>query len=288
ILNLCMIAGALWLAPHFDVPITALAWAIFAAGILQLLFQLPTLARLDLLALPRWGFRHPDVRRILTLMIPTLFGSSIAQVNLLLDTLIASLLITGSQTWLQQTDRLLELPLGLFGVALGTVILPSLARHHVNTDREGFSKSLDWGLRTALLISVPATLGLILLATPIIATLFQHGRFGAHDVDMTALSLTALGSGLPAFALVKVLAPAFYARQDTRTPVRAGVAAMVTNMGMNVLFVGILFALWRGPAQGGGFLAELARVPGLHMGLALSSSLASYLNLALLWRSLRR
>ena len=266
-----MIAGALWLAPHMDVPISALAWAIFAAGILQLVFQFPSLLKLDLLALPRWGWKHPDVRRILRLMIPTLFGSSIAQVNLLLDTLIASLLITGSQTWrLQQTDRLLELPLGVFGVALGTVILPSLSRHHVTTDREGFSAALDWGLRTALLISVPAMLGLVLLSRPIIVTLFQHGHFTAHDADMTALSLTALSFGLPAFALVKVLAPAFYARQDTRTPVRAGVASMVVNMLLNIAFVGILFSLWQQPEQASeSWLAAIAQVPGLHMGLAL-------------------
>jgi putative peptidoglycan lipid II flippase len=289
VLNLCMIAGALWLAPHLEVPIMALGWAILVAGILQLLLQLPVLARLDLLALPQWAWRHPDVQRILRLMLPTLFGSSIAQINLLLDTLIASFLISGSQTWLAQSDRLLEFPLGVFGVALGTVILPSLSRHHVATDREGFSGALDWGLRTALLIAVPAMLGLVVLAKPMLATLFQHGRFTPHDVDMAALSLASLGLGLPAFALVKVVAPAFYSRQDTRTPVRAGVAALVANMVMNVLFVGLLFALWRGePEPASGLLAAIAAVPGLHMGLALSSTLASYLNLWLLWRSLRR
>jgi putative peptidoglycan lipid II flippase len=289
ILNLCMIAGALWLAPHLGTPIMALGWAIFVAGILQLLVQLPALRALDLLTLPRWGWQHPDVRRIMRLMVPTLFGSSVAQINLLLDTLIASFLISGSQTWLAQTDRLLEFPLGIFGVALGTVILPSLARHHVSTDREGFAKALDWGLRTALLISVPAMLALVLLAKPILATLLQHGRFTAHDVDMAALSLSALSFGLPAFALVKVVAPAFYARQDTKTPVRAGITAMIANMLMNIVFVGILFALWRTPDQAGdGWLAAIAKVPGLHMGLALASALASYLNLAQLWLALRR
>lgn len=289
ILNLCMIAAALWLAPRLDVPIMALGWSILVAGILQLLLQFPALARLDLLAWPRWGWQHPDVQRILRLMLPTLFGSSIAQINLLLDTLIASFLIAGSQTWLAQTDRLLEFPLGVFGVALGTVILPSLSRHHVITDREGFSKALDWGLRTALLISVPAMLGLVLLAKPMLATLLQHGRFTPHDVDMAALSLCALSTGLPAFALVKVVAPAFYARQDTRTPVRAGVAAMIANMVLNILFVAALFALWRQPNDlADGWLAGIARVPGLHMALALASSLASYLNLWLLWRALKR
>ncbi len=289
IMNLCMIGAALWLAPHFDVPIMALGWAIFAAGILQLLVQLPALRRLDLLALPRWGWNHPDVRRILKLMVPTLFGSSVAQINLLLDTLIASFLITGSQTWLAQTDRLLEFPLGIFGVALGTVILPSLSRHHVATDREGFSKALDWGLRMALLISLPAMLALVLLAKPILATLLLHGAFTAHDVQMAALSLSALAFGLPAFALVKVVAPAFYARQDTRTPVRAGIVAMTVSMLLNIVFVGLLLHLWHRPEDiADGWFAALGKVPGLHVGLALASALAGYVNLAQLWLALRR
>lgn len=288
ILNLCMIAGAWWFSGWFSIPISVLAWAVLIAGVLQLLLQLPALRALDLLALPRWGWSHADVRRILRLMVPTLFGSSVAQVNLLLDTLIASFLITGSQSWLGYSDRLLEFPLGIFGVALGTVILPSLSRHHVNTDAQGFSRALDWGLRTTLLISIPAMLGLVLLAHPIVATLFQHGRFTAHDAEMVGLSLAALSFGLPAFALVKVLAPAFYARQDTKTPVRAGVAAMIANMGLNLLFVGALFALWRSNEAGGTMLARLAAIPGLHMGIALASSVASYLNLWLLWRGVRR
>lgn len=289
ILNLCMIGAALWAAPRFDVPITALAWSVLLAGVLQLLLQLPALRGLGLLALPRWGWRHPQVRKILRLMLPTLFGSSVAQVNLLLDTLIASFLIVGSQSWLGYSDRLLEFPLGVFGVALGTVILPSLSRHHVNTDRAGFSRALDWGLRTTLLISLPAMFGLVLLSKPIVATLFQHGRFTAHDVDMVSLSLAALSFGLPAFALVKVLAPAFYARQDTKTPVRAGIVAMVANMLLNLLFVVALFLAWRGPAPtGADWLTQIAAIPGLHLAIALASSVASYLNLWLLWRGLRR
>jgi putative peptidoglycan lipid II flippase len=220
ILNLCMIAGALWLSPRLQTPILALGWAILIAGILQLLFQLPQLGQLDLLSLPRWGASHPDVRKVMRLMVPTLFGSSVAQVNLLLDTIIASLLVAGSQTWLSQADRFLELPLGVFGIALGTVILPTLARHHVNTDHEGFSRALDWGLRTTLMIAVPAMLGLMLLSVPLVATLFQHGQFTAFDTRMAALSVFGLSFGLPAFALVKVVLPAFYARQDTRTPVK--------------------------------------------------------------------
>lgn len=289
VLNLSMIGGALWLAPRLDVPIMALGWAVLAAGIMQLLLQLPALSGLNLLTLPRWGWRHPQVRRIFTLMIPTLFGSSVAQVNLLLDTIIASFLITGSQTWLAQSDRLLEFPLGIFGVALGTVILPSLARHHVATDRTAFASALDWGLRTAMLIAVPAMFALLLLAGPILATLFQHGQFTAHDVRMATLSLSALALGLPAFALIKVVAPAFYARQDTRTPVRAGVAAMVASMVLNFVFVAVLYTYWGTERPvGTGILEAIATIPGLHMGLALSSALAGYLNLILLWRALAR
>jgi putative peptidoglycan lipid II flippase len=289
ILNVCMIVAALFLAPHLEVPIMALGWAVLAAGILQLLVQFPALRRLDLLVMPVWGWGHAGVRRVLKLMVPTLFGSSVAQVNLLLDTFIAWFLITGSQTWLGYTDRLLEFPLGLFGVALGTVILPSLSRHHVAADPLGFSRALDWGLRLTLLISVPAMLALFILARPIIATLFQHGQFTAHDVEMSALSLSALSLGLPAFALVKVVAPAFYSRQNTKTPVRIGIIAMVVSMLLNFVFIGVLLALWQTPESAqSGLFERLASIPGLHMGLALASASASYLNLALLWRALRR
>lgn len=289
ILNLCMIGGALWLSHYLHPPIMAMGWAIMLAGVLQLLFQLPSLRGLDLLTLPRWGWSHPDVRRILKLMVPTLFGSSVAQINLLLDTVIAAYLITGSQSWLSQADRFLELPLGLFGVALGTVILPSLSRHHVTTDREGFSKALDWGLRITLLIAVPAMFALMLLAKPLVATLFQHGHFTPFDTHMATLSITALSFGLPAFALVKVALPAFYARQDTRTPVRAGVASLVANMVLNIVFVALLFSLWATPEQKQlPWLDAVAQVPGLHMALGMASALASYLNLGLLWRWLRQ
>ena len=289
IMNLCMIAAALWWAPHFQVPITSLAWAILISGVLQLLVQLPVIARLGLLSWPRWGWRAAEVQKTLRLMVPTLFGSSVAQVNLLLDTVIATFLITGSQTWLAQSDRLLELPLGMFGVALGTVILPSLSRHHVNTDRAGFSRALDWGLRVTVLISIPAMIGLVLLAEPLISTLLQYGKYTAHDSHMASLALAALSLGLPAFALVKVIAPAFYSRQDTKTPVRAGIASMVANMVLNGIFLAILFVLWHQPGDlDQGWLKGLSKVPGLHMALGMASALASYLNLWMLWRALRR
>ena len=289
ILNLCMIAGTLWWSKFTDPPILAMGWAILAAGVLQLLFLMPALARLDLLALPRWGWRHPDVRKVMRLMVPTLLGSSVAQVNLLFDTFIAAMLVHGSQSWLSTADRFLEFPLGVFGIALGTVILPTLARHHVNTDRAGFSKSLDWGLRATLIIILPAMLGLMLLALPLVSTIFQYGKFTAEAARMTALSVFGLSFGLPAFALVKTVLPAFYARQDTRTPVRAGLASMVANMVFNIALLALLVALWvPEEARQDGVMATLARVPGLHFALGIASALSSYLNLVLLWRWLRR
>ncbi len=289
ILNLCLIAGALWWSRHLAVPIEALGWAVLAAGVLQLLFLLPAVRRLDLLALPRWGWRHVKVRQIMRLMVPTLFGSSVAQINLLLDTVVASLLVTGSQTWLYQATRFLELPLGVFGVALGTVILPALSRHHVAADHAGFSRALDWGLRTTLLIALPAMCGLLLLAEPVVATFFQNGHFNAFDSHMTAIAIVGMGVGVPAIALTRTLLPAFYSRQDTRTPVRAGVIALVVNMVANFALIALLFELWA-PADVRhlSWLAGVARVPGLHLGMAIASSLSNYLQFVLLWRYLKR
>ena len=288
ILNLCMIAGALWLAPRLggtpEKQILALGWAVLAAGVLQLLFQLPGLKGINLLTLPRWGWNHPDVRKVLTLMVPTLFGSSVAQINLLLDTVIAAHLTDGSQSWLSLADRFLELPLGVFGVALGTVILPALARHHVKTDGEGFSNALDWGLRMTLLIAVPAMLALLLLAEPLIATLFQYKKFTEFDTQMTALAVYGLSFGLPAFALLKVVLPAFYSRQDTKTPVRAGLVALVANMVFNFILLAVVYH-YMVPAElkAQGVMAALGKQPGLHLALGIASALSSYLNLILLW-----
>ncbi len=289
ILNLCMISGALWLAPRLQVPIMAMGWAVLAAGVLQLLFLLPALNKLGLLSLPIWGWKHTGVRKVMRLMVPTLFGSSVAQINLLLDTWIAAYLLTRSQTWLSLADRFLELPLGVFGIALGTVMLPTLSRHHVRADHAGFSRALDWGLRNTLTISVPAALGLMFLSQPLVATIFQHGHFTAFDTRMTALSVFGLSFGLPAFAMVKVVLPAFYSRQDTKTPVRAGVSALIANMLLNLAILSVLYVLWV-PAglKAQGVWIGLAGTPGLHLALGIASALASYLNLGLLWRWLRR
>ena len=273
LLNLCLIAAALWLAPRMAEPVTALAWGVFAAGIAQLLFQLPALRREGLLVVPRWGWRHPGVQKVVRLMLPALFGSSVMQVNLLFDTLIASFLVSGSVTWLFFADRMVEFPLGVFGIALATVILPSLSREHAAENPEAFSRTLDWALRWVLVIGLPAALALVVLAGPIITTLFQYGAFGPWDAAMAAVALMAYGFGLLGFILVKVLAPGYYARQDTRTPVRVGLIAMGANMGANVAFVGAM--LWAG-------------LPGAHAGLALATTASAFLNAGLLWRGLRR
>lgn len=272
-LNLCLIFGALWAAPRIGVPIYALAAAVFVAGVVQLAFQLPYLARIGMLVRPRWGWRHEGVRRVVRLLIPTLFGASVAQINLLIDTLIASLLAAGSVSWLYYADRLMEFPLGILGVALGTAILPRLSAQHAQTDPDAFRRTLDQAMRLVLLVGVPATAGLVLLAGPMIGTLFAHGEFTAGDTRMAALALLGYGLGLPAFLLVKVLQPGFFARQDTRTPVRIAVTALVANMILNAMFVGGMVLA--------GFVAP-------HAGLALATALAGWLQAGLLYRGLRR
>lgn len=266
LLNLCLIAAALWLAPMMEQGIVALAWGVLIAGITQFTFQLPFLARIKLLPRPRPGFHDPGVRRILKLMVPALFAVSVTQINLLLDTVLASFLVTGSISWLYYSDRLMEFPLGILGVALATVILPRLSRRQAEAAPEAFSGTLDWGLRMTLVFGVPSAVGLALLAGPMMATLFQSDVFDAHDVVMAQRSLVAYSLGLQAFILIKVLAPGFYARQDTRTPVKIGVIAMAANMVLNLALI----------------------FPLQHAGLALATSLSAYLNAWLLLRGLRR
>jgi len=273
LLNLSLIGCAVYLSPRLEIPITALAWGVLTAGILQLLFQLPFLYREGLLPRPRWGWRHPGVQRIIKLMIPALFGSSVAQINLLFDTFIASFLVGGSVSWLYYADRLLEFPLGVFGIALATVVLPNLSEAHYRQGSTHFNATLSWAIQLSLLVAMPATFGLFLLAQPILATLFAYGAFGFNDALMSALALMAYSVGLPAFILIKILASGFYARQDTRTPVRIGIQAMFLNMALNVLFVVTMLDA--------GFLAP-------HVGLALATSLSAYFNAFRLARELRR
>ena len=273
LLNLSLIGCAMYLSPRLDVPITGLAWGVFIAGVAQLLFQLPFLYREGLLPRPRWGWRHAGVQKIVNLMIPALFGSSVAQINLLFDTFIASFLVSGSVAWLYYSDRLLEFPLGVFGIALATVVLPNLSEAHYKKGATHFNETLRWAIQLSLLIAVPATFGLFLLAQPILATLFQYGAFSDNDSTMAAYSLMAYSLGLPAFIMIKILANGFYARQDTRTPVRIGVQAMILNMLLNVVFV---VSMVRAD-----FIAP-------HVGLALATSASAYFNAWRLASGLRR
>ena len=264
LLNACLIGAALWLAPVLDVPVVALAWGVLAAGIVQLAFQFPFLAALGMLVRPRLRRAHEGVSRVISLIAPAVLGVSVSQINLLVDTVIASFLVTGSVSWLYFSDRMMEFPLGVFGIALATVILPHLSRQHAASSPAAFSDTLDWALRLTVLIGTPAALGLGMLATPILATLFQHGEFSARDVDMAARSLLAFAAGLPAFIAVKVLAAGYFSRQDTRTPVRVGVVAMLSNIVLNLALV----------------------VPLAHAGLALATTLCAFLNAGLLLRGL--
>jgi len=273
LLNLSLICAAVWGADYFAQPIMALAWGVALAGFLQLLFQTPFLAKLKLLPKPQFKRAHEGVKKIQKLMLPAIIGSSVAQINLLLDTIIASFLITGSVSWLYYSDRLVEFPLGVFGIALATVILPNLSKHHANQSAEQFNQTLDWALKLVTLVALPASLGLLLLANPLLATLFGYGKFSLHDTQMASLSLMAYSLGLPAFIYIKVLAPGFYARQDTQTPMRIGVRAMIVNMFLNLLFVIPMVMLsFEGP----------------HTGLALATSGSAFLNAFMLYRGLKR
>lgn len=265
-LNLCIISAAIWLAPELEQPVMALAWGVFIGGIVQLLFQFPFLLKLRLFPKPSLNRKDDGVRRILKLMGPAVFGVSVSQINLLFDTLIASFLITGSVSWLYFADRLLEFPLGVFGIALGVVILPNLSEKHAQGSKEHFSHMLDWAMRCVLIIGLPATLGLALLAQPMLCTLFQYGEFSGHDVELSSYALVAYSFGLLGFTLIKILAPGFYSRQNTKTPVKIGIIAMVSNMVLNVILV----------------------FPLAHSGLALATSLSAFINAGLLYRGLRQ
>lgn len=265
-LNVMMIFSAWYISPGLEQPEVGLAIGVFLGGLVQFLFQLPFLLKAGMLVRPKWGWNEPGVVKIRTLMLPALFGVSVSQINLLLDTFIASFLQTGSISWLYYSDRLLEFPLGLFGIAIATVILPALSRSHVNDHKDGFAQTMDWGVRMVCLLGIPAMLGLIVLAKPMLMVLFMRGEFTPSDVEQTSLSLYAFGLGLINFMLIKILAPGYYSRQDTRTPVRYGIIAMISNMGFNAILA------W-----------QLS-----YVGLALATSLSAFINMALLYRGLHK
>ncbi|HCG8421297.1 TPA: murein biosynthesis integral membrane protein MurJ [Vibrio parahaemolyticus] len=263
-LNVMIILAAWFISPQMSQPEIGLAIGVFLGGLVQFLFQIPFLIKAGVMVKPKWGWRDPGVVKIRTLMIPALFGVSVSQINLLFDTFIASFLQTGSISWLYYSDRLLEFPLGLFGIAIATVILPALSRKHVGSQSEGFAHTMDWGVRMVTLLGIPAMLGLMALAKPMLMVLFMRGEFSPQDVHQASLSLLAYASGLLNFMLIKVLAPGYYSRQDTKTPVKYGIIAMVTNMVFNAIF-----AYFYG-----------------YVGLAIATALSAFVNMALLYRGL--
>ena len=273
ILNLVMIVFAAFIAPRSAKPGLALAVGVFVAGLVQLIAQFRALRRLDLLHMPRWAYAHAGVRRVGRLMLPGIFGSSVAQVSLLLDTWIASFLMTGSIAWMYYADRLVEFPMGVFSIALATVILPGLSAHHAEQSPARFNTTLDWALRLTFLVSLPAAVGLLVLAGPLTATIYGYGKFVARDVRMASYALMAYSLGLMGFSLVKVLAPGYFARQDMRTPVRVGIVALGVNIAFNVAVV---------------VPASLLGFPAPHALLALSTGIGAYVNTWLLFRGLRR
>jgi len=268
LLNVSMIIFTVWLAPYFDPPIMALGWAVLVGGLAQFLWQLPALKQVGMLVLPRLSLRDTGVWRVLRQMGPAIFGVSVGQISLIINTIFASFLVAGSVSWMYYADRLMELPSGVLGVALGAILLPALAKTYASADRADYSKLLDWGLRLCFLLVLPCTLALALIAEPLIVSLFQYGKFTAHDSAMTQQALVAYSVGPLALILVKILAPGFYAQQDIKTPVRIAIVSLLATQAMNALFI---------------FVIDLR-----HAGLALSISLAACLNAGLLYWQLRR
>jgi putative peptidoglycan lipid II flippase len=266
LLNMCFIGGALWLAPYCNPPIMALGWAVCLAGVVQLAFQIPFLKKIGMLPTLRLNLKDAGVWRVIKQMGPAVFGVSIAQISLIINTIFASFLVAGSVSWLYYADRLMEFPSGLLGAAIGTILLPSLSKHHADNSPQEFSRLLDWGLRLVFMLTLPAALALGIIAVPLLATFFQHGAFAANDVMMTRNALVGYSVGLIGIIAVKVLAPGFYARQDIKTPVKIGIVTLLATQVMNLLFIGWL----------------------QHAGLALAIGLGSCFNSAILFYLLRK
>jgi putative peptidoglycan lipid II flippase len=270
LLNLSFISASLFLAPHMKQPIYALAVAVFVGGVLQLAIQIPALRRIGMLPNISWNFKaaaaDSGVRRVLRQMVPATFAVSVSQISLIINTNIASHLEKGSVSWLGYADRLMELPTALLGVALGTILLPSLSKAHAQRDSDEYSALLDWGLRLTFLLALPAAVGLATLSVPLTTTLYHYGKFDAVSVMMTSRALIAYGIGLIGLILVKILAPGFYAKQDIRTPVKIAIVVMIATQIMNALFVPWI----------------------AHAGLALSIGVGACLNATMLYWGLSK
>jgi len=266
LLNFSMIGFTLFATPYFEPPVLSLAVAVVTGGVLQLLYQLPYLKRIGMLVLPRINLKNNGVWRVLKQMAPAIFGVSVGQISLIINTIFASFLVSGSVSWMYYADRLMEFPAGVLGVALGTILLPLLSRCFATSDKKQYSQLLDWGLRLCIILALPASVALGVISKPLISALFEYGKFTYHDTFMTQQALIAYAIGLLGLILIKVLAPAFYSCQDIKTPVRIAIITLVLTQLMNVAFI----------------------VPLKHAGLALSISLAACINAALLFWQLRR
>ncbi|MBM5572726.1 MULTISPECIES: murein biosynthesis integral membrane protein MurJ [Deefgea] len=266
LLNISFIIFALFFAPYFDPPIMAMAWALLVGGLAQLAYQLPHLKKIGMLVRPKLNLNDPAVWRVLKQMGPAILGVSVSQISQIINQSLASLLVVGSMSWIYYADRLMELPTGLLGVALGTILLPSLSKSLAKNDNDEYSKLLDWGLRLALLLALPSAVALAVIAEPLTISLFQYGKFTAHDAQMTQMALMAYAVGIPGLILIKPLAPAFYARKNIKTPVKIAVFSLLVTQGLNLILVPFLH----------------------HTGLALSISLAAIANAGLLYYQLRK
>jgi putative peptidoglycan lipid II flippase len=276
VLNVVMIVFAAWISPYFSEPVLALGVGIFVGGVVQLAIQIPALVRLGVLRWPRWNLKHEAVGRIARLMGPAIIGSSMGQLSIMLSTAIASLLVDGSMSWLFFADRIVEFPLGVFSIALATVILPSLSAHHARETPEEFSATLVWALRLVSLIVIPASTAMLVLAGPLTVVIFHRGAFTAFDVEMTRRALMAFSFALFGWSMIKVLATGYYARQDTKAPVRTAMQALGLTMLLNVIVVA---ALW--------YTGHL-KTPGAHTLLAVTNGVGALLNAGLLYVGLVR
>jgi len=266
LLNVTSIICALFLAPYCHPPILALSIAVFIGGFLQLLLQLPYVKNIGMLVVPNFHFKDSAVWRLVSQMGPAIFGVSVAQLSLVINTIFASFLVSGSISWIYYADRLMELPVGLLAASLGTVLLPLLSKHAIDRNPQHFNLLLDWAIRLSLVLALPASVGLAVLSMPIIQTLFMYGQFTYYDAQMTQQALMAYSVGLVGIMLVKVLAPSFYVMRDMKTPVKLAVLSLVLTQLMNGLFVWHL----------------------RHAGLSLSIALGAIFNATMLWVFLRK
>lgn len=266
LLNISMIGFALFGAPYFHPPVLALAWAVTVGGILQLVYQLPHLKKIGMLVLPRISFRDAGAMRVMKQMGPAILGVSVSQISLIINTIFASFLVSGSVSWMYYADRLMEFPSGVLGVALGTILLPSLSRSFASGNHDEYCRLMDWGLRLCFLLALPSAVALGILAKPLTVSLFQYGKFTPFDAQMTQRALIAYSVGLMGLIVVKVLAPGFYSRQNIKTPVKIAIVTLVMTQLMNLAFIG----------------------PLKHAGLSLSIGLAACLNASLLYWQLRK